>query len=167
MDEKTDAASRKKVLELIKDIDYAVFTTRSGGQGPLHARPMAYRSVEDDGAFWFFTKNDSRKVEEVKADPDTLLSFADTKGQTFVSVSGKSHIVTDRAEVKKRWTELYRTWFPKGPDDDNIVLIRVDGEHAEYWDTPSSVMVYAYGYIKAAVTGEPAKPGDVGAVRFN
>lgn len=167
MDEQTDDASRKKVLELVKDIDYAVFTTRSGDGGPLHARPMAYRSVEDDGAFWFFTKSDSRKIEEVKAHPDTLLTFADPKGQTFVSVSGKSHIVSDRAEVTKRWTELYRTWFPNGPDDPNIVLIRVDAERAEYWDTPASVMVYAYGYIKAVVTGAPAKPGDVGAVRFS
>ena len=167
MDEKTDAASRKKVLDLVKDIDYAVFTTRTEGQGPLHARPMAYRSVEDDGDFWFFTKRDSRKVQELTADPETMLTFADTKNQNFVSVSGKGHLVTERAEVKKRWTELYRTWFPGGPDDENVVLVRVEPEHAEYWDTPSSVMVYAYGYLKAVVTGKPAKPGDVGAVRFN
>ena len=167
VDEKTDAASRKKVLDLVKGIDYAVFTTRTSGHGPLHARPMAYRSVEDDGDFWFFTKADSRKVQELKADPETMLTFADTKNQNFVSVSGKSQIVTDRAEVKKRWTELYRAWFPGGTDDDMVVLIRVEPEHAEYWDTPSGIMVYAYGYIKARVTGTPAKPGDVGAVRFN
>ena len=166
MHENTDKASRDKILALIKDIDYAVLTTRTADEGPMHARPMAYRSVDDDGSFWFFTKRDSRKVAELEADPETMLTFADTKEHNFVSVSGKSHIVSDRTQVKERWTEIYRTWFPGGPEDPNIVLIRVDAEHAEYWDTPSSVMIYAYGYLKAVVTGKPAKPGDVGAVSF-
>ena len=51
--------------------------------------------------------------------------------------------------------------------DPNIVLIRVHVDHAEYWDVPSSVMVHAYGYLKAVTTGKPAHPGDVGAVRFD
>ncbi len=166
MQEKTDDASKKKVLDLIKDVDYALLGTRAGGGGPMHARPMAFRAGEFDGTLWFFTKKDSRKVRELSANPETLLCFADPKHQNYVSCTGKSDIVADRAKVKELWVEIYRAWFPKGPDDDNIVLIRVTVEHAEYWDTPSSVMVHAYGYLKAVTTGQPAKPGEVGAVSF-
>ena len=166
MEEQSDQASRQKVVDLIKHVDYAVFGTRSVGGQTLHARPMAYRSVEADGDLWFFTKRQSRKVEEISSDPHTLVCFADPKNQVFVSMTGTSHVVSDRAKVKELWTELYRTWFPGGPDDEEVVVIRVEPEHAEYWDTPSSAMVYAYGYVKAVVTGKPAKPGDVGAVRF-
>ena len=167
MDEHSDEASRQKVIDLIKDIDYALFTTFALDAAAMHSRPMAYRSVEGDGDLWFFTKRDSRKAKEIAADPRTLVAFSDSKNQNFVSLTGTSRIVTDRATVKERWLEIYRTWFPGGPDDEDIVLIRVEPERAEYWDTPSSAMVYAYGYIKAVVTGKPAKPGDVGAVSFD
>ena len=166
MDEQSDEAARQKVIKLIKDVDYAVFGTRSVDGQTLHARPMAYRSVEADGDLWFFTKRQSRKVDEISGNSHTLVCFADPKNQVFVSITGTSHVVTDRAKVKELWTELYRTWFPGGPDDEEVVVIRVEPEHAEYWDTPSSTMVYAYGYLKAVVTGKPAKPGDVGAVKF-
>lgn len=167
MEERSDAASKQKVIDLIKDVDYAMFTTRGASDGTMHARPMAYSAVEGDGDLWFFTKHDSRKVQEIKADPHTLVCFSDPKSQTYVTITGESHLVTERSKVKELWKEPYRTWFPGGPDDSNIILVRVRPQHAEYWDTPSSLMVYAYGYVKAAVTGKPAKPGDVGAVRFD
>ncbi len=135
MEEQSDAASKRRVIELIKDMDYAMFATRSATDGTMHARPMAYRSVEGDGDLWFFTKLDSRKVEEIKADPHTLVCFADPKNQNYVTVTGESHLVTERALVTEHWTELYRAWFPGGPDDRNIVLLRVRPQHAEYWDT--------------------------------
>ena len=165
MDKETDAG-REKVLELIDGIDYAVFTTRGSDGAPLHARPMAYRKVEGDGDLWFFTKKDSRKVKELSADPQTLVSFADPGRQTFVSITGRSEVVADRAKVKALWNEIYRAWFPGGPEDDNVVLIRVEADRAEYWDTPTSALVYAFGYVKAVVTGKPARAGDVGKVEF-
>ncbi len=46
-------AGRRKVVELVKGIDYALFTTQGTAGDPLHARPMALREVEDDGTLWF------------------------------------------------------------------------------------------------------------------
>ena len=167
MQEKTDQASKQKVLDLIKDVTIALMGTRSGAGGPMHARPMAYRAAEFDGDLWFFSGLNSRKVRELKANPETLLCFADPKSQNYVSITGKGDVVTDPAKIKELWAEVYRTWFPKGSDDPNIALIRVRVEHAEYWDVPSSAMVHAYGYLKAVTTGEPPHPGDVGAVKFD
>ncbi len=164
MSQQNDEAAKRKVSEIIADIDYAVFTTRGSDGAPLHARPMAYRSVEPDGDLWFFTKADSRKVEELKADPRTLLSFADPKKQHFVSITGRSEIVSDRTKVTELWSEIYRAWFPGGPSDPNVVAIRVHAEAAEYWDTPTSAVVYAFGYLKALTTGQPSRAGDVGNV---
>ena len=157
-------AGRRKVLELVKSIDYAVFTTRGSGGAPLHARPMAYRSVENDADLWFFSKKTSRKAEEIAADPQVLISFADPKAQHFVSITGRAEIVTDRSVVEQKWSEIYRAWFPGGPSDENVVAIRVYAERAEYWDTPTSAVVYAFGYLKAIATGRPSRAGDVGQV---
>lgn len=164
MGQQNDEAAKQKVAELIAGIDYAVFTTRGSDGAPLHARPMAYRSVEANGDLWFFTKADSRKVEELKSDPRTLLSFADPKKQHFVSITGRSEVVSDRTTVTELWSEIYRAWFPGGPSDPNVVAIRVHAEAAEYWDTPTSAVVYAFGYLKALTTGKPSKAGEVGTV---
>ncbi len=168
MADQSDAAAHKKIFDLVGTIDYAVVTTRAlaEGEGGMHARPMAYRSAEPDGVFWFFTKRNSRKVEELKADPATLVSFADPRKQNFVTIGGTSTIVEDRAKVGALWSEIYRAWFPNGPEDPDVVLIRVEAAHAEYWDNPTSAMVYALGYLKAVTTGKPAKPGDVGKADF-
>jgi len=166
MDDQANEAGKRKVLELIGEMDYALLTTRGSDGAPLHARPMAYRSVERDGDLWFFTKRDSRKVRELHADPQVLVAFSDPRKQHFVSITGRAEIVADRDKVAAHWSEIYRAWFPGGPDDENVVLIRVHAEHAEYWDNPTSVMVYAFGYLKAVTTGKPARAGDVGAVEL-
>ena len=67
-------------------------------------------------------------------------------------------IVRDKQKVHELWSEPLATWFPKGKDDPNIGLIRVHVDKAEYWDSPSSTMVHAYGYVKANLTGEPPTP---------
>ena len=161
-----DDASRRKVLELIKGIPYALLTTRSAEGAPLHARPMAYRSVEDDGDLWFFTKKDSRKVKELTADSHVLVAFSDPSQQHFVTITGRSTIVEDRGVVKARWSEIYRAWFPGGPDDPNVVALRIASEQAEYWDTPTSAIVFAFGYVKAVVTGQPSRAGELGKVKL-
>ena len=164
MSDQDNEVGRRKVLAMIESIDYAVVTTQGIDGEPLHGRPMAYRKAQDDGDLWFFTKRSSRKAREIAADPKTLVIFSDPRRQVFVSMSGRSEIVDDRATVTALWSEIYRTWFPGGPADDEIVLIRVRAEHAEYWDTPTSLMVYAFGYLKAVATGKPSRAGDVGTV---
>lgn len=155
---------RRKVLRLIEGIDYALLTTRGADGEPLHARPMAYREVENDGDLWFFTNKDSRKVEELSADPRVLVNFADPKKQCFVSLTGCAEVVAERSKVEAMWSEIYRPWFPKGAEDENVVLLKIRAERAEYWDTPTGAMAYAFGYVQAVATGKPHRAGEIGVV---
>jgi hypothetical protein len=59
-----------------------------------------------------------------------------------------------------------RVWFPKGPTDPDIALVRVRAREATYWDALSGAFVMAYGYAKAVTTGEPPHPGEVGHVEI-
>ena len=59
----------------------------------------------------------------------------------------------DRAKVKELWTAPLKAWFPKGPEDPNIALLRVDVSGAEYWDAPGSAVMRSYGLAKALTTG--------------
>lgn len=165
METRNDAEGRQKIWNMIKDIQVCLMATR-GQDGLLHARPMVAQHTEFESELWFFTRADCRKVEEIAGDSTLLLSYSQPSEQNYVSISGKGEIISDKAEIKKRWKEPMRTWFPKGPEDSDIALIKVTVELAEYWDAPSSTLVYAYGYVKARLTGEAPNPGDVGQVKF-
>ena len=113
-----------------------------------------------NGELWFASREGTPKLDEIAEHTQVLLAYSEPKGQNYVSISGTARIVRDSAKVKELWSEPARVWFPKGPDDPSIALICVKVESAEYWDSPSSAWVYAYGYAKARLTGEP--PHDVG-----
>ncbi len=154
VDSRNDAI--QKLASLIKDIKFAMFTTVHE-DGSLHSRPMATQQQEFDGSLWFFTRADSSKVEDARRERHVNVSYASPDDQKYVSVSGIAEIVRDRAKMQELWNPIYKAWFPKGLEDPEIALLRVDVEGAEYWDTPSGKMVQLIGYVKAMVTGEPYK----------
>lgn len=165
MEASNDYKDRMKVWEMIKDIRIAVMVT-TDDEGQLRSRPMAAQQQEFDGSLWFFTSIQSGKIDEIEGNPDVLLGYSQPSKQEYVSVNGKAEIVRDREKIKALWSEPLRVWFPKGPDDQEIALIKITISSAEYWDAPSSTMLYAYGYVKARLTGEGPKGGEHKVVNF-
>jgi general stress protein 26 len=143
----------KKLYDLINEVKIAMMTTAEP-DGSLHSRPMYSHTVDEAGDIWFYTRARTPKVAELAKDSQVNLAYSDPHGQTYVSVAGKAEIVRDQAKVKAMWSEGLTTWFPKGPDDPDIALIRVHPSEGEYWDQPSRTVVQLYGYVKAKVTGQ-------------
>ena len=54
-------------------------------------------------------------------------------------------------KAKQLWSPLYRTWFPKGLEDPNLILLKVHVQEAEYWHAPEGRMVQVPGFAKAAI----------------
>lgn len=149
----------EKLGELIKGIEIAMLTTALP-DGSLRSRPMATQRAEFDGTLWFFCDDHSAKVHEVERDRHVNVGYADPSHNRYVSVSGTANVSRDRAKVKELWTPALKAWFPDGPDDPRIALLRVDVESAEYWDAPSNTMVKVAGFVKAIATGRRYEPGE-------
>ena len=132
----TDAPGREAIPEiaaLINRIDICLFATR-GEDGDLHARPMSNNGqVEWDGQSWFFAPTDGRLVAELRADPTAVAAYRAEEGFTFVSISGHATLETDPALKQDRWLEELERWFPNGPDDPKVTLIRLDADAAQWW----------------------------------
>ena len=154
----TRQESIKKLNDLIEDVEIAMLTTID--KGVLRSRPMATQQTEFDGDLWFFTSAETHKTEEIQKDNRVNVSYALPSDNTYVSVSGKAEIVRDRAKIEELWNPIYKAWFPKGLDDPNLILLKVEVEQAEYWDSPSSTFVQLYGFLKALATGERADGGE-------
>jgi general stress protein 26 len=160
----SSAEDRAKVWDLVKDIRFAMMVTQDA-DGSMHGRPMSAIQTDYNGTLWFMTRDSTLKVEALEANPKVMLSYADIDENHYVSLSGTARVVHDRAKVKELWSEAARVWFPNGPEDPQIALIAVDVNDAEYWDSASSTMVYAYGYVKARLTGEPPSERALGENR--
>ncbi len=160
--------ARDKVWHLIKDIRFALMATHiENGEDTLHARPMMALNKElNDGALWFFTGADSQKADEISANPNALLTYSDPHKQSYVSINGKAYVERDRAKIDELWTPAAKAWFPDGKEDPNLILIRFDVGEAEFWDAPNGTLVTAYGYVKALLTHETPKVGEVGKVEL-
>ncbi|MGC4113739.1 MAG: pyridoxamine 5'-phosphate oxidase family protein [Myxococcales bacterium] len=119
----------EELRQLLERFDTGLLTTR-GGDGHFHTRPMALqaRSIED--GLWFATTEGSAKVADLEADPHCGVAFYDKA--TYVSVSGEATLVRDRATVHRLWSASWRPWFPDGPDQEDLVLIHLRPEHAEF-----------------------------------
>jgi general stress protein 26 len=149
----------RRLAKLIDGIEIAMLTTVDR-DGSLRSRPMATQKTEFDGDLWFFTHAGAPKVEETRADEHVNLSYASPSDNRYVSVSGTATLVRDRAKAEELWQPALKAWFPGGLDDPRLGLLRVHVEKAEYWDAPSGMLVQVAGFVKAAVTGQPSRPGE-------
>lgn len=154
---------REKIWGLIKDAHVAMLTSEDGKR--LRSRPMvASQKNFDDGCLWFFTRDDSPKVEQVQADRQVNVSYASTSDGSYVSLAGQAELVRDRAVINEHWNKQAEAWFSEGKDDPALTMLKVTVEQAEYWDTASSKMVIAYEYMKARTTDSTPDVGESGKV---
>lgn len=159
-----DDEARIKVRELIEEIRLVMLVT-TDADSLMHARPMSVAAVQGD-TVWFFTDRNSPKIFEIGQDQDVLLTAANPSKQDFVSAHGVARLVDDMAKKQELWSEMVRLWFPNGVESPNLGLIAVDLVGAEYWDSPASTALLAYGYIKALVAKKSPETGENAKVRF-
>jgi general stress protein 26 len=143
-----------KLERLIRDIQIALLTTVDGG-GHFHTRPVQTLRVDPDGTLWFFTDMQSSKADELRHDGKLSLGYADPAHHVYVAVSGVGSVYQDAAMAKDLWQIEQRAYYPDGPADHRLAILRVRIERAEYWLAPGKVS-YLIAAAKAAATGVPA-----------
>ncbi len=133
------AKSLSDIAKLMKDIDFAMLSTKSEG-GTIASRPMSNnRDVEYFGDSYFFTTAETGMVAEIEADPLVALNYTGSKGllgkpPVFVSVEGEAELIRDKAEFGKHWKPELKRWFKDGVETPELVLIKVHAERINYWD---------------------------------
>lgn len=158
MSKQTKREKIEKLRDLIKGIDIAMLTTVDE-DGSLRSRPMGTQQVEFDGDLWFFTSADTSKVNEVKRENRVNVSYAASDKSRYVSVSGKSVLVNDKAKMKELWSPIYKAYFPDGLDDPNLRLLKIEVQKAEYWDTPGGLVATIIGFAQA-LAGKESEMGE-------
>lgn len=155
----TAAGDRQELEDLLKHHDYALLTTR-GADGHFHTRPMALSKKRRSGSEIFLpTWVDTQKVQDLEADAHCSLAFHATENSsTYLSVSGIVEIVRDKQTIHDLWEPGWKPWFPKGPDEGDIALLRFIPEHAEYVHPAGGKLKVLFSTAKALVTKQRPEP---------
>ena len=127
------------ISEKMRDIDFAMFSTRTSS-GAIAARPMSNnRQVEYDGDNFFFTCGDTGTVRDIEGDPNVGLGYQGKSGALgmkpfFITIEGRAELIRDKSQLEKQWTKDLDAWFKEGVDTPSLTLIKVHAQRIHYWD---------------------------------
>ena len=155
-------ANHERVWDLVEKIAMAMLVTRDGEK--LRSRPMAAYIDRDAGMIYFLFDTRQHKEDEIRADPQVNLAFANADDQTYVSISGTAEVSNDRAKIRELFNTPAKAWW-KDADDPNIRVLKVTPDDAQFWDSPGTVMSYVK-MATAAMTGGRPEMGDNAKVRM-
>jgi len=147
-----------RVWEIMEDVAVCMVTTHAGGK--MRSRPMHAFPERDEGAIYFVTDTRGAKDDEIAAAPDVCLSFADIGDNTYLSITGRAETIHDPAKAEELWSTEAQAWWPRGPQDPVVRVLRVVPEQAEYWDTRGNSIVVALKVMAARMGGRPPDLGE-------
>lgn len=124
------------------------------------ARPMAMRLRAHDRALWFVTGHEAPKVHEIEHDPRVAAVCYRDRDRAWVNVTGRASLIRDVARATELWSPAMKAWFT-GPDDPSLLLIRVEPQHAEYYEPEETAVHRVFELVKGAVTGATPDLGPV------
>jgi general stress protein 26 len=66
----------------------------------------------------------------------------------------------DAAKAGQLWSSEAEAWWPKGPNDPDVRVLRVVPDSAEYWDTRGNSITVALKLAMARMAGKPPDLGE-------
>ncbi len=147
-----------RVWDIMDDIGICMVTTHAGGR--MRSRPMHAIPDRDEGCIFFVTDTRGAKDDEIAAAPDVCLGFADIDDNTYLSVTGAAEMIRDPAKAEELWSNEAQAWWPRGPRDPAVRVLRVVPDQAEYWDTRGNSVTIALKLIAARMSGKQPDLGD-------
>ena len=154
----SDKEPSEHIWSLMQDIGVCMVVTHSGEGDAVRARPMAARPEIEHNAIYFLTDADAPKDEEIKHNSNVCLTFSDTGGNRYVSVTGSAELIADADIVERIWAPTDKAFF-KDAKDPNIRVIRVTPDQGEYWEGPGMIASLVK-MIASTATGTRPDLGD-------
>jgi general stress protein 26 len=147
-----------RVWDILESVGVGMLTTRFAGG--LRARPLEPRPDRDAGVIWFVTDVRGAKDDEIAAAPEVGFVAIHAGDKAYLSISGRASVSRDRACAAAIWRKTDDVWWPDGPDDPNVRVLRLEPQRAELWDGPASAAAAAFEFAKARITGEKPDLGE-------
>lgn len=144
------------VAAKLRDTSVVMLTT-AVGDGKLVSHPMTIQGVNDEADVWFFV---GRRGDQARAlNSGSAVNISISEAGSWLSVAGHAEFVEDAATVRELWNDSAEGYFPQGPDDPDLALLRVTTDSAQFWGLSGGRIAGAAQMVRAMVTKERAPGG--------
>jgi general stress protein 26 len=122
------AAARATVAETI---DCWVMTpSASGGVHARVVQPIAAAPDDEDWTISFVASARSRKAAEIERAGRLTLGYQHAN-RSYVALYGRATRLVERSAIRARWREAWRVHFPGGPEDPDLMIVRLAADRIE------------------------------------
>ncbi len=149
-----------KLKEMVDEIQTCLFL--SNGPRQNHVRPMATIRADENGTLWFFSELNSEKISDIKHDNAVQLLYSHPGKGEYLDIRGQAQVELNREKLEELWTPLVKAWFPEGPSDPNICLIKVEPDMVYHWNNGENKMVFLLKTLIASIAGNKLSAGEEG-----
>jgi general stress protein 26 len=132
-------------------------------EGGIATRPVMPVKVEPLGRVWFYTAIGGGIAGDIRRDARVHLVFMNAADDLYVALSGEASVLHDPDRARELWSPAAGVWYPQGPDDANLGLVRIDVHRGDYWDMKDASLVRFFQLASASVLG--VRPDDVATHR--
>ena len=137
-------AQRRSKEELITAAREIMTTTRycalitTDRRGRANARTMDAFAPDENMIVWFGTNPLSRKISEIRRNPQVTLYYFDRENLAYVSIQGVARLVNDAKEKARHWKDDWRAFYPDR--DKSYLLIEVRPVRLEVVNTKTGIV---------------------------
>ncbi len=110
---------------------WAATLSEDGGVNVRVVGPIPGVPGEEDWTIWFATWRSSRKAADIRRSSRLTLGYQHHPERAYVALLGKAALIEDRSEIRRRWIETWRLYFPRGPDDPDTIFVRMNVDRIE------------------------------------
>lgn len=114
--------------EIIKSAGKVALITQDETWTP-QIRTMDPFEPEADFTVWLATHPNTRKVQQIKSNPDVTLYYPDKNDKGYVVIHGKAELVNDQKEKDNRWKNEWKNFYVNRTDA--YLLIKVTPKYLE------------------------------------
>lgn len=158
----TDADERRELWKRLVDERVAMLSTLDVDATPI-ARPVMPVRIEPQGRVWLFTQVDGDIAGDIRRDPRVQVLFVNQQKEVYASLAGVGEVLHDPKKAREIWSASAGVFYPNGPDDANLGLVRIDVHRGDYWDMKDGKLVRFFKLAAAAIAG--VRPDDVATHR--
>ena len=117
-------------------------------------RPMT--AQVDKRRIYFFASRSEDLFKGLSQTNLAVATFASKDHRLFASIHGQLTTDNDRAVIDRLWNPIIASWYKKGKNDPDLVLLRFDATSADVWETSPGATLKAAA-LKMLFNVDPGK----------
>lgn len=137
---------KQECLKLVEHVD-SMYLATNGQDGAPQIRvmsnlrcpascakaPQLFINHKDDFTAYMITSHSSDKMKEVRANPNVSLYYCNAPEFHTLLLTGTAEDVPDLELKKQIWQDEWKMHWPGGPEDPELVLLKMTPAHAKGW----------------------------------